>query len=123
MADLASRLFDFSGKTVLVTGGSRGLGYQMVKAFAEQGADTIIVSRKLNACEEVAEEVRGLGRKALALSAHCGKWEEIDPMIERAYEAFGKIDILINNAGMSPRVPSHEIEESLFDSVLNLNFK
>ena len=123
MADLASRLFDFSGKTVLVTGGSRGLGYQMVKAFAEQGADTIIVSRKLEACEEVAEEVRSLGRKALALSAHCGKWEEIDPMIEKAYEAFGKIDILINNAGMSPRVPSHEVEESLFDSVLNLNFK
>lgn len=123
MADLASRLFDFTGKTVLVTGGSRGLGYQMVKAFAEQGADTIIVSRKLDACEEVAEEVRSLGRKALALSAHCGKWEEIDAMIDKAYEAFGKIDILINNAGMSPRVPSHEVEESLFDSVLNLNFK
>ena len=57
MADLASRLFDFTGKTVLVTGGSRGLGYQMVKAFGEQGADTIIVSRKLDDCEEVAEEV------------------------------------------------------------------
>lgn len=123
MADLASRLFDFSGKTVLVTGGSRGLGYEMVKAFAEQGADTIIVSRKLDACEEVAEEVRKLGRKALALSAHCGKWEEIDPMIEKAYEAFGKVDILVNNAGMSPRVPSHEVPETLFDSVLNLNFK
>ena len=123
MADLASRLFDFTGKTVLVTGGSRGLGYEMVKAFAQQGADTIIVSRKLDACEEVAEEVRALGRKALALSAHCGKWEEIDPMIEQAYEAFGKVDILINNAGMSPRVPSHEVPETLFDSVLNLNFK
>ncbi|MBF32925.1 MAG: short-chain dehydrogenase [Hyphomonadaceae bacterium] len=123
MADLASRLFDFSGKTVLVTGGSRGLGYEMVKAFAEQGADIIIVSRKLDACEEVAEEVRKLGRKALALSAHCGKWEEIDPMIEKAYEAFGKVDILVNNAGMSPRVPSHEVPETLFDSVLNLNFK
>jgi NAD(P)-dependent dehydrogenase (short-subunit alcohol dehydrogenase family) len=123
MGDLASRLFDFSGKTVLVTGGSRGLGYQMVKAFAEQGADTIIVSRKLDACEAVAGEVRQLGRKALALSAHCGRWEDIDPMIEKAYDAFGKVDILINNAGMSPRVPSHEVPESLFDSVLNLNFK
>ncbi|WP_018149333.1 SDR family NAD(P)-dependent oxidoreductase [Henriciella marina] len=123
MADLASRLFDFTGKTVLVTGGSRGLGYEMVKAFAQQGADVIIVSRKLDACEEVAEEVRALGRKALALSAHCGKWEEIDPMIEQVYKAFGKVDILINNAGMSPRVPSHEVPETLFDSVLNLNFK
>ncbi len=123
MSDLASQLFDFTGKTVLVTGGSRGLGYQMVKAFARQGADIIIVSRKLDACEEVAEEVRALGRKALAISAHCGKWDEIDAMLETAYSAFGKIDVLVNNAGMSPRVASHEMSEDLFDSVLNLNFK
>lgn len=123
MSDLASQLFDFTGKTVLVTGGSRGLGYQMVKAFAQQGADTIIVSRKLDACEAVAEEVRALGRKALAISAHCGDWDAIDAMLETAYGAFGKIDILVNNAGMSPRVASHEMPESLFDSVLNLNFK
>lgn len=123
MSNLASQLFDFSGKTVLVTGGSRGLGYQMVKAFAEQGADAIIVSRKLEACEEVANEVRSMGRKAIAIAAHCGKWDEIDQMIDAAYAEFGKVDILVNNAGMSPRMPSHEVSESLFDSVLNLNFK
>jgi NAD(P)-dependent dehydrogenase (short-subunit alcohol dehydrogenase family) len=116
-------LFDFTGKIALVTGGSRGLGYQMVKAFAERGADVIIASRKLENCETVAEEVRALGRKALAVSAHVGKWAECDRLIEEAYAAFGRLDILVNNAGMSPPCPSHEVTEALFDSVVNLNFK
>ena len=116
-------LFDFTGKVALVTGGSRGLGYQMVRAFAERGADVIIASRKLENCEKVAEEVRALGRRALAVSAHVGKWPECDRLIEEAYSAFGRVDILVNNAGMSPRMPSHEVSEQLFDSVVNLNFK
>ncbi len=116
-------LFDFTGKVALVTGGSRGLGYQMVKAFAERGADVIIASRKLENCEAVAEECRALGVKALAVSAHVGKWPECDRLIEDAYAAFGRVDILVNNAGMSPRSPSHEVTEALFDSVVNLNFK
>ena len=116
-------LFDLTGKVALVTGGSRGLGYQMVKAFAERGADVIIASRKLENCEAVAEEVRALGRKALAISAHVGRWADCDRLVEEAYAAFGRVDILVNNAGMSPRMPSHEVTEALFDSVLNLNFK
>ena len=116
-------LFDFSGKVALVTGGSRGLGYQMVKAFATRGADVIVASRKLEACEAVAEEMRALGREALAVSAHVGRWDECDRLIEAAYGAFGRVDILVNNAGMSPRAPSHEVTEKLFDAVVNLNFK
>jgi NAD(P)-dependent dehydrogenase (short-subunit alcohol dehydrogenase family) len=116
-------LFDFTGKVVLVTGGSRGLGCQMVKAFATRGADVIVSSRKLEACEEVAEEVRALGRKALVHACHAGRWDEIDALIEAAYAAFGRVDILVNNAGMGPRMPSHEVTEALFDSVVNLNFK
>lgn len=116
-------LFDFSGKIVLVTGGSRGLGYQMVRAFAERGADVIIASRKMEKCEAVAEEIRALGRRALPFAAHVGKWAECDALVEAAYGAFGRIDILINNAGMSPACPSHDVSESLFDSVMNLNFK
>ena len=116
-------LFDFTGKVALVTGGSRGLGYQMVRAFAERGADVIIASRKLENCENVAAECRALGRRALAVSAHVGKWAECDRLIEEAYAAFGHVDILVNNAGMSPRMASHEVPEALFDSVLNLNFK
>ena len=116
-------LFDFTGKVALVTGGSRGLGYQIVRAFAERGADVIVASRKLENCEAVAEECRALGVKALALSAHVGRWPECDALIEAAYGAFGRVDILVNNAGMNPRCPSHEVTESLFDSVVNLNFK
>jgi NAD(P)-dependent dehydrogenase (short-subunit alcohol dehydrogenase family) len=116
-------LFDLTGKVALVTGGSRGLGYRMVRAFAEHGADTIIASRKLDACEAVAEEVRALGRRALAVQVHAAKWDSIDQLIESAYDAFGRIDILVNNAGMSPPMPSHEVTEALFDSVVGLNFK
>jgi NAD(P)-dependent dehydrogenase (short-subunit alcohol dehydrogenase family) len=116
-------LFDLTGKIALVTGGSRGLGYQMVKAFAVRGADVIIASRKLENCEAVAEEVRALGRKAHAISAHVGKWDECDRLIEEAYAAMGRVDILVNNAGMSPRMASEEVSEKLFDSVVNLNFK
>jgi NAD(P)-dependent dehydrogenase (short-subunit alcohol dehydrogenase family) len=120
---VASDLFDLSGKVALVTGGSRGLGLRMVRAFAEHGADVIIASRKLEACDAAAGEVRALGRKAMAISAHVGRWDEIDALIEAAYAGFGRIDILVNNAGMSPAMPSHEVSEALFDSVLNLNFK
>jgi len=116
-------LLNFEGKVALITGGSRGLGYQMAKALAARGADIIIASRKVDACEAVAEEVRAMGQRALAVGAHCGKWDEIDKLIEAAYAEFGRVDILINNAGMGPRMPSHEMPESLYDSVLNLNLK
>ena len=116
-------LFDFTGRVVLITGGSRGLGRQMALAFAQRGADVIVASRKLDACEAVAEEVRGLGGQALAVSAHVGRWDECDALVASAYDAFGKLDILVNNAGMGPATPSHEVSEKLFDAVLNLNFK
>jgi NAD(P)-dependent dehydrogenase (short-subunit alcohol dehydrogenase family) len=116
-------LFDLSDKIALVTGGSRGLGYQMVRAFAEHGADVIVVSRKLDACERVAAEVRALGRRALAVSANCARWNEIDALIETAYKEFGRVDILVNNAGSGPRVPSHEMTEEWFDKIVGLNFK
>lgn len=116
-------LFDFTGKIILVTGGSRGLGYQMVKAFAERGADIIVASRKLDNCEAVAAECRALGRRALPFAAHVGKWAECDALVDAAYAEFGRVDVLVNNAGMSPPMPSHDMPESLFDSVMNLNFK
>src|SRR5580698_4467016 len=120
---MSANLFDLSGKIALVTGGSRGLGLQMVRAFADHGADVIVASRKLDACEEVAAEVRAKGRRALAVSAHVGRWDEMDGLVEVVYAEFGRIDILVNNAGMSPREPSHLVTEALFDSVMNLNFK
>lgn len=115
--------FDFTGTVVLVTGGSRGLGYQMVRAFAERGADVIIASRKLDNCEGVASEMRALGRRALACEVHAGRWDSIDRLVETCYGEFGRLDVCVNNAGMSPPMPSHEVTEQLFDSVVGLNFK
>jgi len=115
--------FDLTGKVALVTGGSRGLGRQMVLAFAERGAEVIVASRKLENCEKVAAEARELGHRALPFAVHAGRWDAIDELIEAAYIEFGHVDILVNNAGMSPAMPSHEVTEELFDSVVGLNFK
>jgi NAD(P)-dependent dehydrogenase (short-subunit alcohol dehydrogenase family) len=116
--------FDLTGTIALVTGGSRGLGYEMVKAFAAHGADVIVVSRKLDACEQVAAEVRALGRRAQAIACHVGKWSEVERLVEAVYAQWGRVDLLVNNAGMSPLAPSsHETSEELFDKVIGLNFK
>ena len=115
---------DLTNKVALVTGGSRGLGREMVLAFAKAGADVVIASRKLDACEEVAREVEKLGRRALPVAAHVGKWEDNDRLAETAFQQFGRIDILVNNAGMSPLAPSlAETTETLFDKVIEVNFK
>lgn len=120
---MSDPLFDLSDKVALVTGGSRGLGREMVLAFAERGADVIVASRKLENCEAVAEEVRKLGQRALAVGVHAGRWDSIDELITAAYDWAGRVDVLVNNAGMGPAVPSHDVTEQLFDSVVNLNFK
>ncbi|MFZ5780787.1 MAG: SDR family NAD(P)-dependent oxidoreductase [Pseudomonadota bacterium] len=116
--------FDLSGKVALVTGGSRGLGYQMAKAFAAHGADLFITSRKLDACEKVVGEIRAAGRKAHAYACNVANWPELDGLVDAAYAAFGKVDILVNNAGSSPLAPSSlETSEQLFDRIVSLNFK
>jgi len=120
---MTNDLFNLRGKVALVTGGSRGLGLEMVRAYARAGADVIIASRKLDACERAAAEVEALGRKALPLSANASRWDEMDHLMEVAYERFGRLDILVNNAGMSPAIPSHEVTEAMFDKIMALNFK
>jgi NAD(P)-dependent dehydrogenase (short-subunit alcohol dehydrogenase family) len=113
-----------ANKIALVTGGSRGLGREMVLAFAREGADVIIASRKLEACEAVAREVEALGRRALPVAAHVGRWDDNDALAARAYEQFGRVDVLVNNAGMSPLAPSlADTTEALFDKVIDVNFK
>jgi|SRR5437016_5097632 len=117
-------LFDMSGKVALVTGGSRGLGYEMVKGFAAQGADVVIASRKLESCRSVAEEIRATGRRALAVGCNVGRWSELDALVESCYREFGRIDVLVNNAGMSPvAATSLDTAEELFDKVIAVNFK
>ncbi len=116
--------FDLSGKMALVTGGSRGLGFEIAKAFAEQGADILVVSRKIDACEKAAEEIAKLGRRAAAYACHVAEWDALDDLVAFAYGKFGRVDILVNNAGIAPVAPSSlEINEALFDKTMNVNLK
>jgi len=116
--------FDLTGKVALVTGGSRGLGLEMVKAFAGQGADVIVTSRDAETCAKAVEQVRALGRQGWAIPAHVGRWGEADRLVEEAYAAAGRIDILVNNAGIGPAVPtSQDMSEELFDKTVGVNLK
>ncbi|MBW2240757.1 MAG: SDR family oxidoreductase [Deltaproteobacteria bacterium] len=121
----ANTLFDLTGKVAVVTGGSRGLGKEMVLAFAHQGADVVISSRKQEACEILAKQVEAeTGRRALAVACHTGHWDACDALVDTTLEAFGKIDVLVNNAGMSPLYPSlDQVSEELWDKVMAVNLK
>ena len=113
-----------AGKVALVTGGSRGLGREMVLAFADAGADVVVASRKIDNCQEVAAEVEARGRRALPVACHVGHWDELDGLVEQAYDAFGRVDVLVNNAGMSPLYPDlTSVTEELWDKVLGVNLK
>jgi NAD(P)-dependent dehydrogenase (short-subunit alcohol dehydrogenase family) len=116
---------DLSGRVALVTGGSRGLGREMVLAFAEHGADVVIASRKLENCETLANEVRErFGRRALPVAINVGDWDQCDALTEAAYAEFGTVDVLVNNAGMSPLYPSvDQVTEALYDKVFGTNLK
>ncbi|MEC8600169.1 MAG: SDR family NAD(P)-dependent oxidoreductase, partial [Pseudomonadota bacterium] len=98
---------DFQDKVVLITGGSRGLGKAMAHGFAAQGAKLAIVSRKLDGCDATAAELKAAyGTETFTRSTHVGDWDDLDRMVEAVIERFGRIDVLINNAGMSPLYPS-----------------
>ncbi|MBB5917189.1 NAD(P)-dependent dehydrogenase (short-subunit alcohol dehydrogenase family) [Nocardia transvalensis] len=113
------------GRVVVVTGGSRGLGREMVLAFAGAGADVVIASRKADACEALAEQVREkFGRRALPVACNVSDWAQCDDLTAAAYTEFGRVDVLVNNAGLSPLYPSlDQVSEALFDKVIGVNLK
>jgi NAD(P)-dependent dehydrogenase (short-subunit alcohol dehydrogenase family) len=121
---MPGNIIDMTGKKVLITGGSRGLGRAMALGFAEAGADVAIASRKLSGCEETAREVEAYGRRAFACACHVGSWSQCDALVEAVYSEFGTLDVLINNAGMSPLYESvASIPEALWDKVVDVNLK
>ena len=117
--------FLLTDKVILVTGGSRGLGKEMAYAFAQCGADVVIASRKIDNCVAVADDIAATtGRRTLPIACHVGDWAQIDAMVEKVYSEFGRIDVLVNNAGMSPLYPSlPELGEALYDKVFDVNLK
>jgi len=122
MTDLVQ--YDYSSKVVVITGGSRGLGHAMALEFARCGADVAIASRKLDSCEAAVREVRAMGRDGSAHAIHVGKWKDCERLCEEVYTRWGRCDVLINNAGLSPLYPSLlEHDEELFDKVIAVNLK
>lgn len=116
--------FSLKGKVALITGASRGIGEATAMGLAQAGADLAIVSRKLPDLEKVAEEAKKLGRKCLPVQAHLGKLEEINQLVKRVVEEFGKIDILVNNAATNPTMAQAiDVDERAWDSIMNLNLK
>ena len=125
MADLPSGLgiFDLTGKVALVTGAGRGIGRSMAVTLASAGADVALTSRTLSDLEAAAAEVESHGRRALVLPADVTQAEQVDKLVAATVERFGRIDILINNAGMNIRKTVLEMEPEDFDQVLNLNLR
>ena len=112
------------GKVALVTGGSRGIGRASALAFADAGADVVVASRKLPELEEVAEEIKAKGRKSLAVASHVAKMDDLKNLVEQAKAEFGRIDILMNNAGTNPYYgPIMDAEEWAWDVTMNVNLK
>ena len=114
-----------TGKVAVVTGGSRGIGRAIVQTLAEAGANVVIASRKLDACEAVAEQVRvSTGRRAEAIACHVGRWDDCERLIAETLARMGRLDVLVNNAGMSPLYESLDaVSEELFDKTLAVNLK
>jgi NAD(P)-dependent dehydrogenase (short-subunit alcohol dehydrogenase family) len=121
----ADELFDLTDRVVLITGGSRGLGREMAFGAARCGADVIIASRNYETCVATSEEIeKATGRTAMPYQVHVGRWDQLDGLVDAAYDQFGRVDVLINNAGMSPLYESlTSVSEKLFDAVINLNLK
>jgi NAD(P)-dependent dehydrogenase (short-subunit alcohol dehydrogenase family) len=118
------QLFDLTAKVIVVTGGTQGLGRAMVGAFAGCGADVVVVSRRAEACEEVAAAVRGAGGRAVGRACHVGRWGELEPLVDSVYEEFGRVDVLVNNAGSSPLYGRlSDVSEALWDKTIALNLK
>jgi gluconate 5-dehydrogenase len=123
MARTVSQLFDLSGKTALVTGGSRGLGLQMAHALGEAGARVMLTSRKADSLEEAVAELQAAGIDARWVAADCAKEEEIRRLADETLERMGDVDILVNNAGASWGAPAEDYPVEAWDKLMNLNVR
>jgi gluconate 5-dehydrogenase len=115
--------FDLSGKVAVVTGSSRGIGRGLAVALAEQGADLVVTSRSRGDCDDTAETVRALGRRALVMCSDVTDLASIEELARAAEAEFGRIDILVNNAGTAFMKPAEELTEQDWDRVMDVDLK
>lgn len=116
-------LFSLAGKAALVTGGGRGLGRGIALALAQAGADVAVASRTQAQVEEVAAEIRELGRRALAVVADVAELADVRRMVDETTSEFGRLDVLVNAAGVNQRTPSLEVTPELWDTILGVNLR
>jgi NAD(P)-dependent dehydrogenase (short-subunit alcohol dehydrogenase family) len=117
--------FELSGRVAVVTGGSRGIGRAIAETYARAGADVIIASRKLENCVRATEEIASVtGRTIVPFAFHAGRWSDCDQLADEVYERFGRCDVLVNNAGMSPLYDDlTSITQEYWDKVTAVNVK
>jgi gluconate 5-dehydrogenase len=115
------QLFDLTGRVVIVTGGSIGLGRQMANGLAEMGANLVLCARKQERCQQAAEELQQLGAKAIALACDVKNPVSIQEMVEATVSQFGRIDVLINNAGISWGAPVEDMRLEDWNKVIETN--
>ncbi|RPJ04378.1 MAG: SDR family NAD(P)-dependent oxidoreductase, partial [Deltaproteobacteria bacterium] len=115
--------FDLSGKTAIVTGAGRGMGYHISLALARYGADLVVCSRTLSELEKLGGEIEKLGRRVLVQQADVTKPPEIHAMVEKSVKTFGRIDILVNNDGLNITQWAEEETEEAWDKVFDINLK
>lgn len=117
------KLFDLTGRTALVTGGSRGLGLQIAEALGEQGAKLVLSARKQDELDEAVEHLKELGIEASAVVADLGTTGGAQPLVDEAMKRLGHIDILVNNAGASWGAPAEDHPLEAWEKVMNLNVR
>lgn len=116
--------FDLSGRVAIVTGGSRGIGEAIALALSEFGAKIALTSRKIEGLESVKGKIEAQGGEAICIPAHMGKLETLQPVVDGTLEAFGKIDILVNNAATNPVFGLLEdVDEAAWDKIIDVNLK
>jgi NAD(P)-dependent dehydrogenase (short-subunit alcohol dehydrogenase family) len=121
--DMAENFFDLTGKVAMVTGTSRGLGQYMARALARHGADLIITSRQKKSLELFQAEIESLGRRAFPVALDVTDFKSIQQGVEDAIKGFGKIDVLVNNAGCNRRKPALEVSWEDWNIVLDTNLR
>jgi NAD(P)-dependent dehydrogenase (short-subunit alcohol dehydrogenase family) len=115
------QLFDLTGRVAIITGGSVGLGRQMAEGLAEMGANLALCARKKERCEQAAEELKQLGAKTLALACDVKNPEQVQNVVQQTVSHFGRVDILINNAGTSWGAPVEDMRLEHWNKVIETN--